>query len=142
MGYGDEKVIVDVKDINNGEILYTDKDGKETTYYPCRSIWLEVQTLEVLTVLGDPKDGAEPPLVTRVRGTAALEDQSISVVGDPQSKVHTLTISFDAGDWTPKPVEPKEGEFPSFHGELGGAMLGFNRADWEIGNDDDWWISC
>ena len=22
MGYGDEKVIVDVKDINNGEILY------------------------------------------------------------------------------------------------------------------------
>ena len=21
-------------------------------------------------------------------------------------------------------------------------MLGFTRADWEIGNEDDWWISC
>lgn len=142
MGFGDEKVIVDVKDVENGDILYTDKDGKQTTYYPSHSIWLEVQTLEVLTVVGEPRDGAEPPVLIRVRGTAALEDRSISVVGDPTSKVRKLTISFDAGDWRPRPVEPKEGDFPSFHSELGGAMLGFNRADWEIGNDDDWWISC
>jgi hypothetical protein len=142
VAYGDERVIVDVKDIKDGEILYTDKEGKQTTYYPTHSIWLEVQTLEVLTVLGEPNDGAEPPVSTQVRGTAALEDRSISVVGDPKSKVRKLTISFHAGDWKPKPVEPKEGEFQSFHSELGGAMLGFNRADWEIGNDDDWWISC
>jgi hypothetical protein len=143
MAYGDEKVIVDVKDVEHGEILYTDKEGKEHTYYPCRNIWLEVQTLEILTVLGDPKEeGKEPPLVTRVRGTAALEDRSISVVGDPKSKVRKLTISFEAGEWRPKPEEPKEGDFPSLSSHLGGAMLGFNRADWEIGNDDDWWISC
>jgi hypothetical protein len=142
MAYGDEKVVVNVKDVEHGEILYTDKEGKQHTYYPCRSIWLEVQTLEVLTVVGDPKDGAEPPLVTRVRGTAALEDRSISVVGDPTSKVRQLSISFEAGDWKPRAEEPNEGEFATFSSELGGAMLGFNRADWEIGNDDDWWISC
>lgn len=142
MAFGDEKVVVNVKDIDHGEILYTDNAGVEHTYYPCRSIWIEVQTLEVLTVLDDPKEeGQEPPLVTRVRGTVALEDRSISVVGDPKSKVHRLTISFQAGDWKPKPVKPTvDGWILS--SELGGAMLGFNRADWEIGNDDDWWISC
>ena len=80
---GDGKVVVNVKDIDHGEILYTDKTGVEHTYYPCRSIRLEVQTLEVLTVLGDRKEeGQEPPLATRVRRTVALEDRSISVVGD------------------------------------------------------------
>jgi len=142
MAYGDEKVIVDVKDVNHGEILYTDKEGKEHTYYPCRSIWLEVQTLRVRTTLGDPKDGAEPPLVTRLYGTAALEDRSISVVGDSKSKVRCLTISFEAGDWKPKPDGPKESDLLSIHSEMGGAMLGFSRADWEIGNDDNWWICC
>lgn len=143
MAFGDEKVVVNIKDIDHGEILYTDIAGVEHTYYPCHTIWIEVQTLEVLTVLGDCKEeGQEPPLVTRVRGTVALEDRSISVVGDPKSKVRRLTISFDAGDWKPKPVEPTEGDLPMLTSELGGAMLGFNRADWEIGNDDDWWISC
>ncbi|TXT35209.1 MAG: hypothetical protein FD135_5032 [Comamonadaceae bacterium] len=87
MAFGDEKVVV--KDIDHGDILYTDNAGAEHTYYPCHSIWIEVQTLEVLTVLGDRKEeGQEPPLVTRVRGTVSLEDRSISVVGDPKSKVH------------------------------------------------------
>lgn len=143
MVYGEPKVIVDVKDVDHGEILYTDTDGKKHTYYPTHSIWLDVQTLEVLTILGEPKEeGAEPPLVTRVRGTAALEDYSISVVGDPEPKVRTLTISLSASEWCTKPEEPEPGMFPSMHRELGGAMLGFNRADWEIGNSDEWWIEC
>lgn len=143
MALGDEKVVVNVKDIDCGDVLYTDKAGLKHTYYSCRSIWLEVQTLEVVTVLGDCKgEGQEPPLVTSARGTVALQDRSISVVGDPKSKVRRLSIGFNAGDWKPKPVEPTEDELPMLPSELGGAMLGFNRADWEIGNDDDWWISC
>lgn len=143
MVFKDEKVIVNVKDIDRGEILYTDNLGVEHTYYPCRNIWIDVQTLEVLTGLGDcNEEGQEPPLVTRVRGTVSLEDLSISVVGDPKSKVRRLTISLAAGDWKPRPVEPIEDDLPILPSELGGAMLGFNRADWEIGNDDEWWISC
>ncbi|WP_440030488.1 hypothetical protein, partial [Chromobacterium amazonense] len=134
---------MDLKDVENGKILYTDMDGKKHTYYPAHRIWLEVQTLEVLTILVDPKvEGAEPPVLTRVRGTAVLQDYSISVVGDPESKVRTLTISFEAGDWRPKSEEPKPGMFPRMRSELGGAMLGFNRANWEIGNNDEWWIAC
>lgn len=143
MAFGDEKVVVNVKDIDRGEILYTDKAGVEHTYYPCRSIRLAVQTLEILTDLGDRNvEGQEPPRATRVCGTVALEDRGISVVGDQKSKAHRLTISFGAGDWKPEPVEPTEDDLPMLSSELGGAMLGFNRADWEIGNDDDWWISC
>ncbi|OIT13539.1 hypothetical protein BL241_03120 [Ralstonia solanacearum] len=143
MGYGDPKVVVDVKDIEHGEILYTDTDGKQRTYYPNRSIWLEVQTLEVLTILGEPKEeGAEPLLMTRVRGTALLEDHSISVVGDPESRVRQLSISLAIGEWPPKPEGSEPGNVPSMFGQLGRAMLGFNRADWEIGNSDEWWIEC
>lgn len=140
MAFGDEKVVVDVKEIDHGEILYIDKDGAEHTYYPCHSNWLEIEFLEVLTVLGEPReDGAESPVVTRVRGTARLEDRSISVVGDPGSKTRTVTVSFEVGQWRPK-EETKE--LVSLFTPLGSAMLGFNRADWEIGNDSEWWLSC
>jgi hypothetical protein len=143
MAFKDETVVVNVKDIDHGQILYTDNAGEEHTYYPCHSIWIEVQTLEVLTSLGNFKEeGKAPPLMTGVRGTVALKDWSISVVGDPKSKVQRLTISLDAGDWKPPPPEPSEHDLSMTSNELGGAMLGFNRADWEIGNDDEWWISC
>lgn len=140
MAFGDEKVVIDVKEIDHGEILYIDKDGAEYTYYPCHSNWLEIESLEVLTTLGEPREeGAEPSVVTRVRGTGRLGDRSISVVGDPGSRTRTLTVSFEAGQWRPK-EETKE--LVSFFTPLGGAMLGFNRADWEVGNDSEWWMSC
>lgn len=143
MGYGDEKVVVDVKDIDDGELLYTDKNGQQHTYYPCRNTWLDVQTLEVVTSLREPQDeGSAPRLVTQVRGKAALEDRSISVVGDPASKVRVIEVSFEAGDWQPKPPKAGEDEVLMLTGNLGGAMLGFNRRDWEIGNDDQWWAAC
>ena len=144
MAYGDEKVVVDVKDVDRGAILYTDAGGKEHTYHPARSIWLEVQTLQILTVLGGPaEEGGTPKLITRVRGSAVLEDYSISVVGDPSSKVRALRISFEAGEYGPK-RSPEENPllFGSSLEILGGAMVGFSRADWEIGNSDEWWISC
>jgi hypothetical protein len=142
MAFGDETVVVDVEDAEHGEILYRDKAGKEHTYYPCSSNWLEVESLEVFTTLGDPREkGAEARVVIRVRGIARLEDRSISVIGDPDSKTRTLTISFEAGEWRPKEDEEAK-EVPSFASALGGAMLGFNRATWEIGNDSEWWMSC
>ncbi|WP_090142313.1 hypothetical protein [Limnohabitans sp. DM1] len=53
-----------------------------------------------------------------------------------------MTISLDAGDWKPQSLEPTEHELLTLSNELGSAMLGFNRADWEIGVDDEWWITC
>ena len=145
MAYGDEKVVIDVREAERGSIVYKDKSGKETSYYPTRTAWLEIEDLQVMVVLGDtPKDAKEGVLVTRIRGIARLEDRSLSVVGDPTTKTRTLTISFETGDWRPKrePAEEIEGFGLLSTTELGGAMLGFNRADWEIGNENEWWASC
>jgi hypothetical protein len=143
MAYGDPKIAVDVKEAEHGKIVYTDADGKTRTYYPAHTIWMSVQTLEVLTVLNELKEeGGEPNLVTRVRGTALLEERSISVVGDAQSNTRTLSITLEASDWRPKREEHAAGLLASSVGDVGGAALGFNRADWEIGNSDDWWCSC
>ena len=137
------KLAVDVKDIGGGELQYTDTEGKSHTYYPSSRIWLNAQTLELLTFLREPQEPGElPQLMTRVRGTAVLEDYSISVVGDPSSKVRKLSMMFAAEE--PKArgegSEPGPDAFES--GELGRALLGFNRADWEIGNSDEWWVEC
>lgn len=142
MAFGDEKIVVDVKDTDHGEIEHTDKAGKKHTYYPCSNNWLIVESLEVLTALGEPRESnTEPQVLTRVRGIAKLEDRSISVVGDQSSKTKTITVSFEAGGGQSR-KDVKTEDFLSFTTPLGGAMLGFNRADWEIGNENEWWVSC
>lgn len=143
MARGQPKVVVDVKDIGGGELQYTDTEGKSHTYYPNRRIWLEAQTLELLTFLREPQEqGDLPQLVTRVRGTAVLEDYSISVVGDPTSKVRKLSIVLGAEEPRATREAPEPGPDGFEFGQLGRAMLGFNRGDWEIGNSDEWWVEC
>jgi hypothetical protein len=143
MSYRDEKIVVDVRDLEHGEILYTDTGGKQRTYYPAYSIWLEVQMLQILTVLNEPaEEGGAPSLKTRVRGAASLKDDSISVLGDPPSEVRALTINFETGNLRPQHPLESNAFFSESAERLGRAVLGFNRADWEIGTSDEWWISC
>ncbi len=112
-------------------------------FKPNRRIWLEAQTLELLTFLREPQEqGDLPQLVTRVRGTAVLEDYSISVVGDPTSKVRKLSIVLGAEEPRATREAPEPGPDGFEFGQLGRAMLGFNRGDWEIGNSDEWWVEC
>ena len=144
MANGDEKVIVDVREGERGQIIYKDGEGIEHKYYPARYAYFVVEELQTLVVLNDPPEAqTEPVIVRRIRGTARLEDCSLSVIGDPKSKTRTLAMSFEASDWRPKrePVADDERGtvFSSF---LGGATLGFNRHDWEFGNDDEWWSAC
>lgn len=145
MAFGDEKVVVDVRDVEHSdEIEYADKAGAKHTYYPCQANWLKVEDLQVLIALTNPPEGTkEPGLVTRIRGIARLEDRSLSVVGDPATKTCTLTVSFEAGEWPPKDTEELI-LYRATHlfSPMGVAMLGFNRADWEIGNKSEWWVSC
>ncbi|WP_194945503.1 hypothetical protein [Limnohabitans sp. DM1] len=77
MAFRDEKV-VNVKDIERGEILYTDNAGEEHTYYQRHIMWIGVHSLEVQTSLSNfGEEGKEPQLMTGVRGTVALEDWRI-----------------------------------------------------------------
>lgn len=141
----DQKVVVDVKDIGHGEILYTDTAGGQRTYYPSGQVWLEVQTLAVQTLLAEPKtQEQEPKPVIRVLGSVALANRSISVVGDPESKTDRLAISFEAVDWpTEQPAQPAGLDDPlELASNLGHATLGFNRAIWDLGTPDDWFVAC
>lgn len=144
MAYGDEKVIADVREGERAQIIYKDGDGKEHNYYPARYANFVVEDLQTLVLLNEPPEGqTEPVIARRIRGTARLEDRGLSVVGDPKSKTSTLTISFEASDWRPEREPVVDGELSTMFGNsLGGAMLGFNRRDWEIGNDDEWWSAC
>lgn len=144
MGYGDEKVIVDVRDSERAQIIYKDGEGKEHTYYPARYTYFVVEDLQTLVVLAEPPEGqTESVIVRRIRGTARLEDHGLSVVGDPKSKTRTVSMSFEASAWRPKRDPIPDDEFgTAWNRFVGGAMLGFNRHDWEIGNDDEWWSAC
>lgn len=141
MGYGDETVIVDIRDGERAQIIYKDGEGKEHTYYPARHVFFIVENLQTLVVLAETPEGQMEPVVERrIRGTARLEDRSLSVVGDPKSKTRTLSISFEASDWRPKRKPITDDELGTAWNQfVGGATLGFNRHDWEIGNDDEWW---
>ena len=144
MAYGDEKMIVDVREGERAQIIYKDGEGKEHTYYPARYANFVVEDLQTLVVLNEPPEGqSQPGIVRRIRGTARLEDRGLSVVGDPKSKTRTLAMSFEASDWRPKRESIADDELgTSLSSFLGGAMLGFNRRDWEIGSDDEWWSAC
>jgi hypothetical protein len=51
-------------------------------------------------------------------------------------------MSFEANEWRPEVKEENEddGLLTIHRGKLGGASLSFNRADWEIGNWDEFYI--
>ncbi|MDT7514688.1 hypothetical protein [Rhodoferax mekongensis] len=140
MAFGDPEVTVDIVDGEDGKIIYKDESGMAQTFYPARSIWLTIDSLELLTALSESADDVPATkLITRIKGVATLEDFSVSVIGSPETKSRSLSISLEAGEWLPKEADPSSLRYA---GKLGGAMLSFNRADWEAGTSDEWWISC
>ena len=134
MAYGDPKIVVDVKDTERGEILYTDAEGKQRHYYQTLTTWLEVESLHLLTVLDDPRDdAAEPKISKRFRGVARVDAVSLNVVGDPSAKAHRVMITFEANGWRPKEIAAESGDPSALmapSGILGAASMGYSRADW------------
>lgn len=61
MGYGDEKIVVDVRESCRGSILYKDAAGKESTYYPKMTTWFTVEDLETFVILDEPPEGTTEP---------------------------------------------------------------------------------
>lgn len=86
----------------------------------------------------------EPPpeLTTTVSGTAVLEAGRIGIVGAPESTTRVIRLAFmpvDEGEQEAREKWAQEhGKQPL--GQL--TTVGFTRRDWEIGNDDQWFIQC
>lgn len=143
MGYGDPKVVVPVTEREDKALEYTDPKGAKYAYYPGRHIWLDLQELQVWRHLKEAKDDGPPTFVLQLQGVGRLEDYGISVMGEPDNRTRSLKVILDHGDIAAAKVEAeKDTESFMYSAPLGRAFLGFSRADWEIGNRDEWWLSC
>ncbi len=129
MANGEKRVVVDIKDVEDDRILCTDQSGSQTTLYPLNIVGIGVHTIGLDTELRGPRDGSAPPaVVTAVRGTALLDDRSISVIGAPASTARELRVVFMAADSAGSLAESRGGALTG----KGEAYLDFNGAEWWV----------
>jgi len=144
MAYGDEKIIVNVKETDHGEIEYADAKGDTRTLYPSTwSIWFKVDELQEGSSVREPKEGGSGPVVFEyLHGTASIfRDYGIEVLGVPRTKKTQFPVSILSGGSTFKwPPEDPLTEDARFSTSIGSASLGFMFADWEIGTEDGWFM--
>lgn len=133
---------VNIVSEERGELVVQVAEGEEQTYYlnPIRTMRLIAEELQVFRgtsslTLGMPE--RLPPAQFSVLGEAWLESGYISVIGEPSNKSRILRVAFKAYDEADVARrEEKAGKFPNL------VTVGFSRRDWEIGNDDCWFIEC
>lgn len=150
MAYGEEKVAIKLRDgEEGGALIETREDGKEETYYPKQfaTHW-NCEKLQVRQGFAYREDGNQDPpkTITYVTGIARLSsDYDISVIGEPDNKTATVELSFrpdDSLDLLEESENEKKESRYRISRPYGRAILGFNRADWEIQSDDQWWLEC
>ena len=124
------------------ELVVREAEGEEKTYYlkPIRTMRLIAEELQVFcgtsSLTLDMPEHLPPPQ-SCVHGEVRLEGGYISVIGEPSNKSRIFRVSFkpyDEADVARR--EEKTGKFPNL------VTVGFSRRDWEIGNDDCWFIEC
>jgi len=123
-------------------------ENERRTYYPAMSMWLKLEHLRVAQQLAEPMDGdPQPALCTSLHGVAHLDRQELSIIGIPQKATNTLQVTFEARDVGAadrlglRALEDELGISMS-DVALGTARLGFNPADEETGEPDQWWLAC
>jgi hypothetical protein len=77
MGYGDEKIVVDVRESDRGSIIYKDAAGKELTYYPTMTTGFTVEDLETFVILGEPPECTTGDRPAPTRHHAAVGRQPV-----------------------------------------------------------------
>ena len=138
----DDNIEVNILSEDGGELVIQASEGKEETYYlnPIRTMRLIAEELQVCCGTSSLTFGMPerlPPPLFSVHGEAWLEGGYISVIGESSNKSRVFRIAFKAFDETDVAQrEVKAGKFPNL------VTVGFSRRDWEIGNDDCWFIEC
>lgn len=150
MAYGEEKVAIKLRNgEENGALIETREDGKEENYYPKQfaTHW-SCEKLQVRQGFAYREEGDQDPpkTITYVTGIARLSsDYDVSVIGEPENKAATVEVSFrpdDSSDLLEESENEKKESRYRLSRPYGRAILGFNRADWEIRSDDQWWLEC
>lgn len=130
-----KELIVDVVSRTENELVIRSSAGEEKKFTK-EPGWadFDAQNLAITKGTSSISFGSTnielPDVRTRIRGTASLNKGSFSVIGEPANKARKFALMIGAVN----PTEPQQNGITGW--------VGFNRHDWEIGNDDEWWIQC
>lgn len=151
---GEEKIVVKILSEVDRKLTIETAEGKERVYYrdPIRTMHMRVDTLRIersqsaQTVnfeFGKRGDlGPLPALTSSLVGSVTLEGRSIAVIGDPKSETQTLSIRFRPLDDQARIDAEQLAQEEDKPLRSATVAVGFSRSDWEIGNDDEWFIDC
>ncbi|WP_321910898.1 MULTISPECIES: hypothetical protein [unclassified Paraburkholderia] len=148
MDYLEKKAVLNLVERKDHVLEFVGRDHEKRTYYPARSMWLKLEQLQVAQQLVEPLDeDRQPILSTSLHGVAHLDGQELSIIGIPDQATRTLQVSFEARDVSTadrlglRALEDELGNSLS-DVALGTARLGFNSADEETGEPEQWWLAC
>lgn len=135
----DNDVKVDVVSEDGGKLVVR-TNGEEKTYYanPIRTMRLRAEELQVFC--GSRSYGLSiaerlPTPEVYAVGKAHLDSGAISVIGEPLNISRSFRLNFRAYD-----LATLEQQFKETGKHVYSATVGFVRRDWEIGNEDSWFI--
>lgn len=148
MDFLEKRAMVNLAERKDHALELVELESPKRTYYPTMSMWLELEQLQVAQQLVEPRDqDRQPVLSTSLHGVAHLDGQELAIIGFPQLATRMLQVSFEARDVSTadrlglRALEDELGNSMS-DVALGTARLGFNPADDETGEPDQWWLAC
>ncbi|WP_207005019.1 hypothetical protein [Trinickia mobilis] len=148
MVYLEKRAVLNFVERKDHTLELVGVDNEKRTYYPAMSMWLKLEQLQVVQELVEPLDGdRQPMLSTSLHGVAHLDGQDLSIIGASQQATRTLQVSFEARDVSTadrlglRALEDELGNSLS-DVALGTARLGFNPADGETKEPEQWWLAC
>lgn len=143
-----KRAVVNLVERKDHTLEIVESENEKRTYYPAMSMWLKLEQLQVAQQLVEPLDGDRQPILsTSLHGVAHLDGQELSIIGAPQQATRVLQVSFEARDVSTadrlglRALEDELGNSLS-DVALGTARLGFNSADDETGEPEQWWLAC
>lgn len=146
----DEKHTVQVTQ-KGTELVFTDAKGVEHKYrQPIRTLKVEALSLFLADNYGTADvEGDMQPSPTRViNGVGRIDDGPLSVIGDPERSTNTVSLSIRPRTAVKhrelvakQSGQTKDADTADVPNTAADVILGFNAGDWEIGNDDDWWLA-
>jgi hypothetical protein len=116
-------------------IAWTDPDGARHEYeQPIRTLWLKLVNLRQTYAARYREAGNEyEPLLRGFKGTAVFPDRSsLEVIGKPDTRSTSLSASIVELDEKRLNSKEARGFKP--------VSLSYAKHDWEIGNDETWWL--
>jgi phosphate:Na+ symporter len=148
MSFSEKRIVVEIIEREDRALEHAGSDGVKRTYHPAKSMWLRLQQLQIAQQLAEPVGAeAQPTLCTSLHGVAHLDDQDLSIIGDATQVTRTVMISFSTRDISKADHFGLRGlqddlgiSFSDV--ALGTARLGFNSANDEMGEPDQWWLAC